>query len=115
MYLEYSDYADYGGKLNQAAFNRFCFRAEKLIDIYTFSRLKGVSYSDIPEEVKRCMYELIEYIKANMLDGDTRAVQSEGNDGYSVSYESKTSEQAIYDIIYTYLCDTDLLYRGTDL
>lgn len=114
MYLEYSDYADYGGKLNQAAFNRFCFRAEKLVDMYTLSRLNNVPYDEIPQEVKHCVFELTQYISENFANGSVHEKTSESNDGYSVSYESKTAAQEISNIIYTYLCDTDLLYRGTD-
>lgn len=115
MYLEYSDYYNFGGNMDRKSFDRFCFRAEKIIDIHTLSRLKDVPYDKIPQEVKRCVFELIQYISENYSSGSIREKTSESNDGYSVSYENKTAQQAISDIIYTYLCDTDLLYRGTDL
>lgn len=114
MYLSYKDYLNFGGNLEQAAFDRFCFRAEKIVDIYTFSRLRGLPYASIRPEVRACVFELIQYISEHFANGSVREKVSESNDGYSVAYESGNAEQAIADIVYTYLCDTDLLYRGTD-
>lgn len=125
MYLRFSDYIDFdvhdpdkggGSSTNDfVTFSRLSRIAEKYIDMYTLSRLKSVPYDEIPQEVKYCIFELIQYIGENFSDGNVREKTSESNDGYSVSYENRTSEQAISDIIYTNLCNTDLLYRGTDL
>ena len=112
MYLEFSDYESYGGNLEKAAFDRFSYRAERLIEAHTFSKLAGAEYKDIPEEVKRCAFELIEYIAENFINGSVSEKTSESNDGYSVSYENKNAEREISDLIYTYLSDTDLLYGG---
>ncbi len=112
MYLSPKDYNEYGGALDQNTFERYEYRAERLIDTYTQSRLKDIPYDEIGEEVKRCMYELIDCISDNLSGGDMRGIQSESNDGYSVSYESKTADRAVYDIIYTYLSGTGLMYRG---
>lgn len=115
MYLSYSDYVGYGGKLEQNAFNRFEFRAGRMIDMYTQSRLKGIPSTSVPNEVKRCMFELVDYISSNLSNGTVKSVQSESNDGYSVSYSSdKSCSDEIYDIIYTYLSETDLMYMGVD-
>ena len=125
MYLEFRDYvhfSDYdldGDGVNSSndfeTFSRLSRIAEKYINMYTMSRLKDVPYDEIPQEVKYCVFELIRYISENYVSGSVREKTAESNDGYSVSYESKTAQQAISDIIYTNLCDTDLLYRGTDL
>ena len=112
MYLDFSDYVSYGGNLEKAAFDRFSYRAGRLIETHTFSKLAGVEYKDIPEEVKRCAFELTEYLAENFINGSVREKTSESNDGYSVSYENKNSAEEIYSIIYTYLADTDLLYSG---
>ena len=109
MYLEFSDYVSYGGNLEKAAFDRFSYRAERLIETHTFSKLAGAEYKDIPEEVKRCAFELI---AENFINGSVSEKTSESNDVYSVSYENKNAEREISDIIYTYLSDTDLLYGG---
>lgn len=115
MYLEYTDYMAYGGELSETAFNRFCRRAEKLIDIYTLSRLENTAYDDIPNDVRICVFELIEYISNNFENGTVSSKTSESNDGISVSYNVRSAEKEIYGIIYTYLAESGLLYRGTDL
>lgn len=113
MYLSYDDYIGYGGNLSNADFNRFCFRADKEIDNLTLNRYKGLD--KIPDEVKRCEFELIAYFSKNAQDGSVSSVSSFGNDGYSVSYaEQKNAEQQIYDIIYTYLASTGLMYCGVE-
>lgn len=112
MYLDYSDYVSYGGNLEKAAFDRFSYRAERIIDAHTFSKLAGKEYEDIPTEVKRCAFELTEYIAENFINGSVSEKTSESNDGYSVSYENKNAAREISDIICTYLSDTDLLYGG---
>ena len=111
MYLDYEKYKEYGGNLSNTEFDRLLFRAEKEIDNVTLSRCKTLE--DIPEEVQRCVYELITYLSKNTHNGSASAVSSFGNDGYSVSFvDQKTAEQQIYDIIYTYLSDTGLMYCG---
>ena len=112
MYLDYSDYVSYGGNLEKAAFDRFSYRAERIIDAHTFSKLAGKEYEDIPTEVKHCAFELTEYIAENYVNGSVSEKSSESNDGYSVSYENKKAEEVISDTIYTYLSDTGLLYGG---
>ena len=112
MYLSPEDYIKYGGQLDINQFERLRFRAEKEIDKHTQSRLRNARYGDIAEEVKRCMLELIDYINNNLSGGDIRVVQSESNDGVSASYETKTADSAMYNIIYTYLSGTGLMYRG---
>lgn len=113
MYLSYDDYISCGGKLDNADFNRFCFRADKEIDNATQSRCKLLD--KIPDEVKRCEFELLTYFSKIAENGSASAVSSFGNDGYSVSFaDQKSAEQQIYDIIYTYLASTGLMYCGVD-
>lgn len=111
MYLTYDEYKAYGGNLSNTEFDRFSFRAECEINNATFDRCKNLT--EIPEEVKRCEYELIEYISKNTQNGSVSSVASFSNDGYSVSYANpKDAEKQIQDIIYTYLVNTDLMYCG---
>ena len=114
MYLDYSDYVSYGGNLEKAAFDRFSYRAERIIDMHTFSKLAGKEYEDIPAEVKHCVFELTEYIADNFVNGTVNNKLSESNDGFSVSYENKKAEKVISNTIYTYLSDTGLLYGGVN-
>ena len=111
MYLTYTEYTNFGGSLSEELFGRFSYRAEKEVDNKTFDRCKNLA--KVPEEVKRCVFELVEYLSKNAKNGSALAISSFGNDGYSISYnDKKTAEQQIYDIIYTYLADTDLMYCG---
>lgn len=113
MYLTYEEYTGYGGTLNDTEFNRFNFRAECEINNATLDRCKKLT--EIPEEVKRCQYELVLYLSKNSQNGSISAVSSFSNDGYSVSYvDKKTAQEQISEIIYTYLVGTDLLYCGVE-
>jgi len=111
MYLTFEEYKGYGGTLSDAEFGRFNFRAECEINNATFDRCK--SLSPIPEEVKRCCFELVTYLSKNAQGGAASSVSSFSNDGYSISYTDKqTAQEQISGIIYTYLVGTDLLHCG---
>lgn len=109
MYLDYGEYKVFGGNLSNADFIRFAFRAKKEIDNATFKRI-----TEVTDDIKHCMFELIEYISANMQNGTVSGVTSVSNDGYSVTYAGgKNGDDNIYDIISTYL-PAELLYRGVE-
>ena len=113
MYLDYEKYKEYGGVLSNTDFDRFSFRAEREIDNATLNKCKNLT--EIPEEVKRCEYELILFFSKNVQNGSVSSVASFSNDGYSVSYANpKDAEKQIRDIIYTYLSGTGLMYCGVD-
>lgn len=113
MYLSYDEYTTYGGILPEVDFDRFRFRAEQLINNETQEKVK--SLTAVPEEVKRCMFELITYLSNYGKNGDVSAVSGFGNDGYSVTYaEVKSSANQIYAIIYGYLANTGLMYCGVE-
>ena len=113
MYLTYDDYKIDGGNRNNTDFNRLCFRACKEIDNLTQNKCQKLK--TIPDEVKRCVFELVNYFEKNAANGSVSAVSSFGNDGYSVSYvDKKTAEQQIFDVVYTYLSSTGLMYCGVD-
>ena len=91
MYLTYVDYKTWGGNLDNSTFSRIEYKAEKIMDAYTFNRLQNdTEYS---ENVKRCMFELVELIRNN---GD-KTVTSVSVDGYSESY--KEFNQAEYGVV----------------
>ena len=96
MYLTYSEYVEYGGTLDETAYNNVEFEAECFINWITFNRLKNEeSYSD---EVKRCVFDLISLIvmKRNALlstggnDSDATISQME-NDGVSITYNTMSA------------------------
>lgn len=92
MYLTYVEYQSMGGTLDETAFNNFEFEARSVIDWYTFNRLK--KETEYPEEVKRCIFKLIEMVQAKNTSlslgddgsGSTTAIASQSNDGVSISY-----------------------------
>lgn len=91
MYLTYLEYQEMGGTLDETAFDRFSFRAEGLINKYTYRRLIGED--DIPEAVKMCMFDLISVCNQQdeTLGNASGMITSRSNDGVSESYASPDS------------------------
>ena len=123
QYLTYIEYRNYGGTIEQAPFNILEFEARKEIDKATSGRLKKLTSQN--EEVKHCMFKLINLLKSNQTnENQNRAISGESIDGYSVTYKNTLTEDLkarqieVYSIIKTYLSDcaledgTAYLYRG---
>ena len=117
QYLTYDEYKALGGLLDQTPFNLLEFEARKEVDKYTFNRLVNLKTQN--QEVKLCIYALIEQINSNK--ADLNGVASESTDGYSISYTSQNNSeisQKTRNIIETYLINcklsdgTPYLYRG---
>lgn len=121
-YLSYEEYLDIGGTLEDTPFNLFEYKAEMEINKYTFNRLTEME--KIPQEVKLCVYELINLLSVQSKASEYSGISSENIDGYSVSYSNETTEtnkaysKKIKDIITTYLSnvkdsnEVPVLYRG---
>lgn len=91
MYLTYDEYCNMGGTLDEPIFNSLEMSARMEIDNYTFKRLAGEEV--IPDEVKECMYLLIDLVnkmQAQINSGDDSSIEpqikSQSNDGVSISY-----------------------------
>lgn len=117
QYLTYEEYKALGGLLDQTPFNLLEFEARKEVDKYTFNRLVNLETQN--QEVKLCIYSLIEQINSNK--ANLKGVASESTDGYSISYTSQNNaeiSQKTQNIIDTYLINcklsdgTPYLYRG---
>lgn len=107
MYLTYEEYTEYGGTLDETAFNDLEFDAESTVNWYTFNRLKRPEWSSVleSEELKRCMYQLIriKQVENEMLASSSggagwgvgwtkeAGITQETNDGVSVSYNTLSS------------------------
>lgn len=126
MYLDFATYQSYGGAIDNATtFDKYEYKARKKIDYYTFDRLVGVE--DIPEDVQRCMFDLIDNLYNYDVNGASD-IASVSNDGLSISYltgEKYSNNNKIENIVNTYLMHTiiekevdgttkkvKLLYRG---
>ena len=115
QYLTYEDYKLLGGTLGIAPFNLLEFEARRKVDIKTLNRLKNVSYEELPQEVKLCIFNLIDAIKnyAESIHSATENgnIQSEHTDGYAVTYVKSgqikdiviSRNTELNDIIGTYL------------
>lgn len=111
QYLTYAEYQALGGSaIGEMPFNLLEFEARRQIDIRTFNRIKNLT--TIPQEVKLCVYALInglqDFASASSQAGN---VASENTDGYSISYITAdkiseiviSKETQIEDIVRTYL------------
>lgn len=86
QYLTYAEYQELGGSaIGEMPFNLLEFEARRKIDNKTQNRLVGIE--NIPQEVKLCVYNLINIIDkyANKTNG---AISSESVGSYSVSYQN---------------------------
>lgn len=128
QYLTYDEYKSLGGNLDQTPFNLLEFEAQKIIDGNTQNRL--INVSEIPQEVKLCIFKLINSILKFSKEEDNSQnsnIASENIDGYSVTYNNvsldqienvvKSKQTEINDIVYNYLLgvvvnNAHLLYRG---
>lgn len=116
--IPYADYQFYQGFSADEAvfstascFNKYALKATMYINRHTFGNIK------IPDDtVKMCCCELAEklYSYDNLIK---KGVTSESVGDLSVSYESSVTitqrtSQEIKEIIYNWLANTGLLYRG---
>lgn len=122
QYLTFSEYQSLGGTLTETPFNLLEYNARMKINERTFGRLKNLE--EIPQEVKLCVYNLIEILKSyDSYSELNKGIASENIDGYSISYTgaNKNIEEAknteLNDMINAYLCNVlvdniPVLYRG---
>ena len=125
QYLTFTEYRGLDGTLAETPFNLLEFESRRQIDIRTQNRLKDINSEDIPQEVKLCIFRLIETINNYIVSIESATansnIASENIDGYSVTYvkstqikeiiQSKSAE--INDIIRTYLLG--VVYNGEHL
>lgn len=128
QYLTYAEYINLGGSaIGEMPFNLLEFEARRQIDIRTQNRLKDGE--NIPQEVKMCMYSLINAINSFHYSQEKASgnIASENTDGYSISYITanqiseiiKSQTDNIGYIIRTYLLgviynDEHLMYLGVE-
>jgi hypothetical protein len=88
LYLEFSEYQSWGGKLSETEFGRAEYAARKKIDSMTSNRL--IDEDPIRESVRRLVMELIERKYCGSLKGEDWT--SVSNDGRGGSLESNKSK-----------------------
>jgi hypothetical protein len=117
QYLQYREYMALDNKFSEMPFNLLEFEARKIIDNFTFGRLKNLK--DQVQEVKLCVFSLINEI--NDYNTVKSNVSSESVGSYSVTYNKPVSieqNKKYKNIVETYLSDCKLdngapyLYKG---
>jgi hypothetical protein len=117
QYLTYNEYKALGGSLDITPFNLLEFEARRIIDSRTLQRLHGIN--KIPQEVKMCMFSLVNTINGYASQSQTsKNISSESVGSYSVSYitgaqiqETINSKNAeLTDMVVTYL--TGVIVNG---
>lgn len=114
----YADYKYYkeiykGTKISVDDFDRSIRYATAMIDRVTFDRIRKLDA--VPDFVKDASCAAAEEYDLFRSRND-RDIKSEGNDGYSVTYQdagkSEDMEKKALESIRTYLAVSGLLYRG---
>lgn len=114
-YADYQDYQEFSGEEavipTASRFNKYSLKATQHINRYTFGNIKTPDNT-----VKMCCCELAEYLYSydNLIK---KGVTSESIGDLSVHYESsetitQLASREIREIIYNWLENTGLLYRG---
>ena len=108
QYLSYEEYKSLGGTLGEMPFNILELKARQVINERTQNRLKNIA--EIPQEVKICVYDLINTMnKYNLSNNSTSSnISSENTDGYSVTYKSGTELTEEQKKKYDDVMETDL-------
>ena len=117
QYLTYNEYKALGGSLDITPFNLLEFEARRIIDNRTLQRLHGIN--KIPQEVKMCMFSLVNTINGYTNQSQTsKNISSESVGSYSVNYITGTQIQEtinsknaeLTDMVVTYL--TGVMVNG---
>lgn len=120
--MNYDQYKDIGGTLEEAEFERVIVAACATVDKYTFGRLRINSL--ISENVQYCIRDLCEYLSINnpaTAKAITSKSQSAGGVSESESYATKSASDInsqAYGIVEMYLATefsdggVPLMYKG---
>ena len=116
--MTYADYVYYtdtykGAVLDAASFPLYAQKATQNIILHTFGRIPE---NNVPEAAKKCCCELAEEIYKYEKE-NAGNIASEKVGEYSVSYVDKEKAETQHrgkckEIIYNWLINTGLLYRG---
>ena len=116
MLISYDEYKENGGTLDETAFNRYGYEAERRLISETHGRINKVT-----EPIAKCLVRLTEiFAQSDVAD---KKVTSWSNDGISQSVKEVSTEEyasKANTIIRDYLSEevdengTPLLYLGVD-
>lgn len=126
QYLIHDEYVDLGGTLKEVPFNLLEYDVRKMIDERTFGRLININRKELPQDVKVCVFKMIEIKeKYQSLKSQNKAIVSENIDGYSVTYRKqeesdiKAENRELQDVMKSYLSNViinniPILYLGVE-
>lgn len=111
--VNYDFYTDvYGGtKVKEPTkFTRLAMDAEMLIHYYTFGRIDKVEDESLLKRIKLTICKLVDEDIDIEHNGNLKS-ESEGKQSFTY-VDPVSPKKRKYDIIYTNLVNTDLMYRG---
>jgi len=117
QYLTHKEYQGLGGTIVEKPFSLLEYKAEKEVDLKTKNRFRKVKLETFPQELKLCIYELIDIIS----NEDNSNILSESVGSYNVTRMTKQDiEKNKSNIIKKYLADVKVndvyvLYCGEDI
>ena len=124
MYLEYADYVEMGGILDEDVYNSLERKARYLINSQASGRCgdRIAELSALPDCIKDCVFELISFVDANDTNKQVASEsQSQGGVSESLSYVTRTDteiekqeESIIHEFLHGGGCG-HLLYKGACL
>lgn len=122
MYLEYDEYQAMGGTLDNSAFTLWERKAEYEINAQAAGKtgMRISNLTEVPQAVKDCTFDLIQFLSSNASDGKTVTSESQSSGGVSESYSYNVlNESQVQTKAEDIICKTfegggigDLLYRG---
>lgn len=116
MLITYERYKELGGSLDDAAFNLYCYEAERKVQTVACGRVKRTT-----EPIERCIVRLTDILSAS--DITQEKITSWSNDGVSQSIKEVSRDEynaKIENVILEYLSEevdekgVPLLYQGVD-
>lgn len=107
-YLYYQDIFGKNMIIPGTAFSLWTAKACAVLDYITDSRFSKLEPTD---KTLQCLCEVAELLYRQSENGN---IQSENNDGYSVTYREQNRFVGIYETAGKYLAETGILYRGLD-
>lgn len=121
QYLTYLEYRELGGKLLEMPFNLLERDIEKEIDLVTSSRFKKITKDEYPEDLKLCVYDLMEKLpKYNFSTISSESVGNYTKVNKSNEEIKKERNEIISRATKKYLSDIKVnniyvLYNGADI
>ena len=112
MYVDYSFYSlEYGGRVSIENFQPLETKASSILNYYTQDKIKETTTN-----IKLAVCELIDVLSEEKINSSKKEIQAESVGTYSVTY-AKSNKDTNYkkqhkEILFRYLANTDLLYRG---